>query len=74
MERPNLIIMGTEEEKVAIKWICYILKKIITEDFPNLEKVFPIQLPEHQIDLPKTDPLHSILSLKQQAQRRDKKY
>jgi hypothetical protein len=53
------------------------VNKIITENFPNLEKAMPIQVQEasrtpnrlDQIELP-----HSILSLKQQAQRIEKEY
>jgi hypothetical protein len=54
-----------------------IFNKIITENFPNLEKTMPIQVQEasrtpnklDQIDL-----LHNILSLKQQAQKIEKEY
>jgi hypothetical protein len=47
IKRPNLRIMGTEEgEEVQIKGIHNIFNKIITENFPNLEKVLPIQVQE----------------------------
>jgi hypothetical protein len=37
--------MGIEEgEEVQAKRICNILNKIITENFPNLEKTMPIQV------------------------------
>jgi hypothetical protein len=45
---------------------------MITENFPNLEKVMPIQvqnLPGHQTHLNKIELPHDTLSLKQQAQR-----
>jgi hypothetical protein len=47
IERPNLRIMGFEEgEEVQAKGISNIFNKIITENFPNLEKSMPIQ--EHE--------------------------
>jgi hypothetical protein len=36
--------MGIEEEEVQAKGICNIFNKIITENFPNLEKTMPIQV------------------------------
>jgi hypothetical protein len=37
--------MGIEErEEVQAKGICNIVNKIITENFPNLEKTMPIQV------------------------------
>jgi hypothetical protein len=65
--------MGIEEgEEVQAKGMCNIFNKIITENFPNLEKTKPIHVQKasrtpnrlDQIELP-----HDILSLKQQAQR-----
>jgi archaeosine-15-forming tRNA-guanine transglycosylase len=45
IKRPNLRIMGTEEgEEVQAKGIHNIFNKIITENFPNLEKIMPIQV------------------------------
>jgi hypothetical protein len=39
IKRPNLRIMGIEEgEEVQEKGVCNIFNKIITENFPNLEK------------------------------------
>jgi hypothetical protein len=43
IKRPNLRIMGIEEEEIQAKGICNIVNKIITENFPNLEKILPIQ-------------------------------
>jgi hypothetical protein len=36
--------MGIEEEEVQAKEIHNILNKMITENFPNLETVMPIQV------------------------------
>jgi hypothetical protein len=47
IKRPNLRTMGIEEgEEVQAKEICNIFNKIITENFPNLEKTTPIQVQE----------------------------
>jgi chromosome segregation ATPase len=47
IKRPNLRIMGIEEgEEVKAKGIHNIFNKIITENFPNLEKTMPIQVQE----------------------------
>jgi hypothetical protein len=47
IKRPNLIIMGIEEgEEVQAKGIHNIFNKILTENFPNLEKTMPIQVQE----------------------------
>jgi hypothetical protein len=47
IKRPNLRIMGIEEgEEVQAKGICNIFNKIITENFPNLEKARPSQVQE----------------------------
>jgi chromosome segregation ATPase len=47
IKRPNLRIMGIEErEEVQAKGIHNIFNKIITENFPNLEKAMPIQVQE----------------------------
>jgi hypothetical protein len=43
IKRPNKRIMGIEEGKeVKVKGMHNIFNKIITENFPNLEKVMPI--------------------------------
>jgi hypothetical protein len=76
IKRPDLKIMGNEEE-VQAKEISNICNKIIRVNFPNLKKVLPIWVQEasrQQTDLTKTQPLYSILSLKQQAQRMEKEY
>jgi hypothetical protein len=45
IKRPNLRIMGIEEgEEVQAKGIRNINNKIITENFPNIEKTMPIQV------------------------------
>jgi chromosome segregation ATPase len=45
IKRPNLRIMGIEEEEeVQAKGMHNIVNKIITENFPNLEKTMPIQV------------------------------
>jgi esterase/lipase len=41
MKRPNLRIMGIEGEEVQAKGMHDIFNKIITENFPNLEKSMP---------------------------------
>jgi hypothetical protein len=47
IKRPNPIIMGIEEgEEIQAKGICNIFNKMITENFPNLEKTIPIQVQE----------------------------
>jgi hypothetical protein len=45
IKRPNLRIMGIEEgEEVQAKGMHNIFNKIITENFPNLEKSIPIKM------------------------------
>jgi hypothetical protein len=76
IKRPNLRIMGIEEEEVQAKGIHNIFNKIITEKFPNLEKAIPIRYtkpPGHQTVLAKIELPHDIL-LKQQPQRIEKEY
>jgi hypothetical protein len=46
IKRPNLRIMGIKEEEVQAKRMRNIFNKIITENFPNLEKAIPIQMQE----------------------------
>jgi hypothetical protein len=61
---------------VQAKGICNIFNKIITENFPNLEKAMLIQyrkLSGHQTDLTKIELPHNILSLKHK-QRIEKEY
>jgi hypothetical protein len=54
IKRLNLRIMGTEEgEEVQAKGMYNIFNKIITKNFPNLEKSISYQCkrpPEHQTD------------------------
>jgi predicted nucleic acid-binding Zn-ribbon protein len=70
-------IMGIEEGEVKAKGMRNIFNKIITENFPILEKDIPIQMqealrtPKDQI---KIEPLHYISSLKQQVQKLGKEY
>jgi hypothetical protein len=45
IKRPNLRIMGIEEgEVVQAKGMSNTFNKIITENFPSLEKTIPIQV------------------------------
>jgi hypothetical protein len=68
IKRPDLRIMDTEEgEEMQGKGICNIINKIITENFPNLEKAIPIQVQEacrtpNRTDQNRTTP--NIVSLK----------
>jgi hypothetical protein len=56
IKRPNLRIMGIEEgEEVQAKGMHNIFNKIITENFPNLEKTMPIQLQEGSRTLNRPD-------------------
>jgi hypothetical protein len=67
--------MGIEEE-VQAKGTHNIFNKIV-EKFPNLEEDLPSHVKEAsrtQTDLTKIEPVHGILSLKQQAQRIEKQY
>jgi chromosome segregation ATPase len=67
IKRPNLRIMGIEkEEEVQAKGIHNIFNKIITENFPNLEKTMPIQVQEssrtpNRLDQNRTTPRHIII-------------
>jgi hypothetical protein len=78
IKRPNLRIMGIEEgEEVQAKGIHNICNKIITENFPTLEKLCPLRYrkpSEHQTDLTKIELPHIIVSLKQKTQRIEKQY
>jgi archaeosine-15-forming tRNA-guanine transglycosylase len=62
IKRPNMRIMGIDEgEEVQAKGIHNIFNKIITENFPNLEKVIPIQVQEtsrtsNRLDQNRTSP------------------
>jgi hypothetical protein len=66
IKRPNLRIMGIEEEDVKAKGIHNTFNKIITEDFPKLEKDLPIQVQEasrtpNRLDQNRTSPWHIII-------------
>jgi hypothetical protein len=67
IKRPTLRIMGIEEgEEVQAKGMCNIFNKIITENFPNLEKTMPIQEQEasktpKRPDQNRTTPQHIII-------------
>jgi hypothetical protein len=77
IKRQNLRTMGIEGEEVQVKGMHNIFNKIITENFPNLEKTMPIMYrkpPGHQTNLTKIELPHNILSLKQQVQRLEKEY
>jgi hypothetical protein len=64
IKRPTLRTMGIEEgEEVKAKGIHNIFNKIITEKFPNLEEVMPIQVdfkeasrPPNRLDQNRTTP------------------
>jgi hypothetical protein len=56
IKRPNPRIMGIEDKEVVqAKGICNIFNKIITENFPNLEKVMAIQVQEASRTLNRLD-------------------
>jgi hypothetical protein len=59
-----------EKEEVQAQEMSNIINKIITENFPNLEKTMPIQIQETS----RTHLTHDILSLKQQAQKLETEY
>jgi hypothetical protein len=78
IKRPNLRIMGIEEgDEVQAKGICNIFNKIISENFPNLEKAMPIQVQKasrtpNRLDQNRTTPRNTII--KTTAQRIEKEY
>jgi hypothetical protein len=67
IKRPNMRIMGIEEgEKLQAKGMRNIFNKIITENFPNLDKTMPIQVQEasrtpNKPDQNRTTPRHIII-------------
>jgi hypothetical protein len=65
IKRPTLRIMGIEEgEEVQAKGMHNIFNKIITENFPNLEKVLLIQevsRKPNRLDQNRTSPQHNII-------------
>jgi hypothetical protein len=68
INRPNLIIMGIEDgEEVQAKGISNIFNKIMTGNFPNLEKTMPIQVQEtsrtaDRLDQNRTTQQHIIIN------------
>jgi hypothetical protein len=66
IKRPNLRIMAIEGEEVQAKRIHNIFNKIITENFPNLEKTMPIPVQEasrtpNRLDQNRTIPRHTVI-------------
>jgi hypothetical protein len=62
IKRPNLRIIGIEKgKKVQAKGIYNIFNKIITANFPNLEKTMPIQVQEASRTPNRLDPNRTIL-------------
>jgi hypothetical protein len=66
IKRPNLRIVCIEGEEVQEKGMSNIFNKIITENFPNLEKIMPIQGQEasrtpNRPDRNRTTPRHIII-------------
>jgi hypothetical protein len=70
IKKPNLRIMGIEKwEEVQAKRIRNIFSKIITENFPNLDKTMPIQVQEasrtpNRLDQNRTTLWHIIIKTK----------
>jgi hypothetical protein len=63
IKRPNLRIRGIEREEIQAEGICDIVHEIITKNFPNLEKVLPIQVQKasrtpNRLDQNRTSPWH----------------
>jgi chromosome segregation ATPase len=66
ISRANLRITSIKEEEVQTKEICSVFNKIIIENFPNPEKVLPIQVQEasktaNRLDQNRTFPWHVII-------------
>jgi hypothetical protein len=66
IKRPNLRIIGIEGEEVQAKGMPNIVNKIITENFPNLDKSMPIYVQEasrtpNTPDQNRTTPWHIII-------------
>jgi chaperonin cofactor prefoldin len=56
IKRPNLRIMGIKEgEEVQTKRMCNLFNKIITGNFPSLEKTMPIRVHETSTTLNRPD-------------------
>jgi hypothetical protein len=75
IKRPNLRIMDIEEgEEVKTKEIGNIFNKIVTENFPNLEKTMPIQIQEasrtpNRLDQNRITPQHIIIKTTEYRER-----
>jgi DNA-binding transcriptional ArsR family regulator len=68
IKRPNLRIMGIEGEEVQAKGIRNIFNKIITKNFPTLEKTMPIQIQKasrtpNRLDQNRTTQQHIIIKI-----------
>jgi hypothetical protein len=66
IKRPNLRIIGIEEEEVQAKEMCNIFNKIKTENLTNLEKTMPIQVQEasrtpNRLEQNRLTPQHIII-------------
>ena len=66
MKRPNLRIIGVEEEELQLKGPENIFNKIIEENFPNLKKDIPMKVQEtyrtpNRLDQKKPSPRHIII-------------
>jgi hypothetical protein len=76
IKTPNLRKVGIEEgEELQAKGMCNIFNKIITENFPNLEKSIPIQMKEasrtpNRPDQNRSTPWHIIINNKYRDLRR----
>jgi hypothetical protein len=73
IKRLNLRIMGIEKEEVQANRI-YIFNKMITENFPSLEKVLPIQVQEasrtpKRLDQNRSSPWDIIIKIKKTEKR-----
>jgi hypothetical protein len=73
IKRLNLRIMGIEKEEVQANRI-YIFNKMITENFPSLEKVLPIQVQEasrtpKRLDQNRSSPWDIIIKIKKAEKR-----
>jgi hypothetical protein len=76
IKRPNVRIMGIEEgEEVQVKGMHNIFNKIVTENFPNLQKDIPIQMQEvsrtpNRPDQNRTTPRHIIIKTSSETRER----
>jgi hypothetical protein len=68
IKKPNLRTMGIEEKEVQAKGIHNMVNKIITKNFPNLEKSMPIHVLEasrtqNRLDQNRTTPPGIIIKM-----------